>query len=105
MPSEKPFLTASALAVVYAVDGSPGSHTTPASAAASAARCMRWLTVQYQATSTTTAHSAMRAIIAPAKITMIWPFWRARDCFVGAICWRVAFVSISVIRVSLSSWG
>src|SRR6185295_822200 len=56
----------------------PGSHTTPASAAASAARCIRRLLVQYQATSTTTAHSAIRAIIEPAKITRIWPASRPR---------------------------
>ena len=55
----------------------PGSQTTPASAAASAARCMRRLLVQYQATSTTTAHRATSAIIAPAKMTSTWPRSRA----------------------------
>src|SRR5262245_31840129 len=58
---------------------------------------MRWLTVQYQATSTTTAHRANRAMIAPAKITMIWP--RSREVRPRG---RVGRIGAAVSRTSMS---
>ena len=73
VPCSYPFLAASTRAAEIADAGSPGRNTTPASAAASAARCMRRLLVQYHDRSMTAAASIANRSIAPAKITMTWP--------------------------------
>jgi hypothetical protein len=57
------------VATLAAVEGWEGSHTTPASAAASAARCTLSELAQYQETSTTTASRPTKTRMAPAKIT------------------------------------
>src|SRR6187399_1912967 len=54
-PFVYPFLVASARADEYAVAGSPGRYTAPASAAASAARCIRCCPYQTQLMSVTIA--------------------------------------------------
>ena len=71
--SVNPFFAASAFAATSACCGLLGRKMTPASAAASAARWIRRFMDQYQAMSMTTAHSAMSATSAPAKITRTWP--------------------------------
>ena len=77
-PSVYPFWVAVARAVLNALPGAPGSQTTPARAAASAARWTRSVFAQYQLTSTTIAVIPVRTKMLMTNRTSIWPRARTR---------------------------
>ena len=81
---------------------SPGSQTTPARAAASAARCTFRLLAQYQETSTTTARMPTKTIVATAKMARTWPRWRR---LAEGVVSRVGAAALVVSGNAVSSKG
>src|SRR2546425_1846165 len=72
-PSVNPFFDASFFAAVTAPLRSEGRKTTPASAAASAARCTRIRFNSYQATSATRPTKPKSRVSMSATMTRVWP--------------------------------
>ena len=97
-----PFWAAAASAAATPRVTSPGSHTTPASEAASAARWTLRLLAQYQETSTTTARMPTKTIVATAKMARTWPRWRR---LAGGVVAGVGEAALAVSGNAVSSKG
>src|SRR2546427_8272185 len=81
VPFAYPFLVASASAAVDAPVALVGRYTTPASAAASAARCTRIMFTSNQAMSVTRPMKPKSAVSISATMTRVWPRSPRRKLF------------------------